>query len=74
MRIQLNVFQVKQFKNVETGQLQKSEDMAHLKKKYIRLLKMYQEVSHELAVYKSKTERTNHLLDDAQYDNYKVIK
>lgn len=45
MRIQLNVFLVRQAKNSGKEETTKSEEMDHMKKKYTRVLKMYHEAS-----------------------------
>lgn len=45
MRIQLNVFLVRQAKNLGKEEAVKAEEMEHMKKKYTRVLKMYHEVS-----------------------------
>lgn len=45
MRIQLNVFLVRQAKNAGNEVATKSEEIDHIKKKYTRVLKMYHEAN-----------------------------
>jgi flagellar motility protein MotE (MotC chaperone) len=57
MRIQLNIFQVRQAKQSGKEETLKSEELQTLKKKYTRVLKKYHEVTQELAAQKRKEER-----------------
>lgn len=66
MRIQLNVFLVRQAKLNDKSEQVSSEEIDFIKKKYVRVLKKYHEVTQELAAFKRRSEKMNYLFPAQQ--------
>ena len=56
MRIQLNLFLVRQAKHGHKNDAQIAEEMENMKKKYIRVLKLYHSATQELKAFNRKNQ------------------
>jgi archaellum component FlaC len=69
IKIQLNIFKIRQAKQEGKVELIKNEELQTLKRKYGNILKKYHEVTQELAAYRRKEERMNFILSSPSHSS-----